>query len=100
MELDFDDADVFFNLGNVYSSFDENKSKKYWEMSVQRYAKKIESLKEDASAYLKQSRSAEPPKIELKDTFYEIGQCFYNLGDLYSCLEKYSHASDSYKKSF
>jgi tetratricopeptide (TPR) repeat protein len=100
MELDFDDADVFFNLGNIYSSFDENKSKKYWEMSVQRYAKKIESLKEDASEYLKQSRSAEPPKIELKEAFYAIGQCFYNLGDLYSCLEKYSHASDSYKKSF
>ena len=40
IELDFHDADVFFNLGNIYSSFDENKSKKYWEMSVQRYAKK------------------------------------------------------------
>jgi len=100
IELDFDDADVFFNLGNIYSAFDENKSKKYWEMSVHRYTKKIEAFKEDASTYLKQSRSTEPPKIELKDVFYEIGQCFYNLGDVYSCLEKYSQSSDSYKKAF
>ena len=100
IELDFDDADVFFNLGNIYSSFDENKSKKYWEMSVQRHAKKIESFKEDASAYLKQSRNAELPKLELQDVFYAIGQSFYNLGNVYSCLEKYSQASDSYKKAF
>jgi tetratricopeptide (TPR) repeat protein len=120
IELDFDDPGAFFNLGNIYSEFDENKSKKYWEMSVHRYAKKIESFKEDASTYLKQSRKteslktevkdacthlkqshdAELPKIELKDAFYAIGQCYYDLGDVYSCLEKYSQASDSYKKAF
>ena len=42
IELDCDDPGAFHSLGNVYSAFDQGKSKMYWEMSVQKYEKKIE----------------------------------------------------------
>jgi len=99
IELDCDDPGAFHSLGNIYSTFDENKSKMYWEMSVQKYAKKIESFNDSASEYLKRSENSELPKVEPKDVFHEVGQCFYNLGELYNNLEKYSHASESYKKA-
>ena len=99
IELDSDDPCPFHNLGDIYSSFDENKSKMYWDVSVQKYAKKIESFNDSASKYLKRSENSELPKIELKDAFHEIGQCFYSLGLVYDNLEKYSQASDSYKKA-
>jgi len=99
IELDSDDPGPFHSLGDIYSTFDENKSKMYWEMSVQKYAKKIESFNDSASEYLKRSENSELPKIESKDVFHEVGQCFYNLGEVYNNLEKYSQASEAYKKA-
>ena len=78
--LDSDDPRAFHSLGDVYSSFDEVKSKMYWEMAVRKYSKKIESFNDSASEYLKRSENSELPKIESKDVFHEVGQCFYNLG--------------------
>jgi tetratricopeptide (TPR) repeat protein len=99
IEIDSDDPCAFHSLGNIYSTFDESKSKMYWEMSEQRYAKKIESFNDSASEYLKRSENSDLPKIESKDVFREIGQCFYSLGEVYDNLEKYSQASESYKKA-
>ena len=41
--LDPHDPRAFHGLGDTYSSFDEVKSKIYWEMAVRRYSEKIES---------------------------------------------------------
>ena len=97
--LDPHDPGAFHNLGNIYSSFDEVKSKLYWEMAVRKYSEKIESFNDSASEYLKRSENSELPKIESKDVFHEIGQFFYNLGDVHDSLQKYSQATDAYKKS-
>ena len=97
--LDPHDPGAFHNLGNIYSSFDEVKSKLYWEMAVRKYSKKIESFNDSASEYLKRSENSELPKIESKDVFREVGQCFYNLGEVHDNLQKYSQATDAYKKA-
>jgi len=97
--LDPHDPHAFHSLGNVYSSFDENKSKMYWEMAVRRYFEKIESFNDSASEYLSRSENSDLPKIESKDVFHEVGQCFYSLGEVYDNLNKYSHATDAYKKA-
>jgi len=97
--LDPHDPRAFHSLGDVYSSFDEVKSKMYWEMAVQRYSEKIESFNDSASEYLKRSDNSELPKIESKDVFREVGQYFYNLGEIHYNLHKYSQATDAYKKS-
>ena len=97
--LDPHDPRAFHSLGDVYSSFDEVKSKMYWEMAVRRYSEKIESFNDSASEYLKRSENSELPKIESKDVFREVGQCFYNLGEVHDNLHKYSHATDAYKKA-
>ena len=97
--LDPHDPRAFHSLGDVYSSFDEVKSKRYWEMAVQRYSEKIESFNDSASEYLKRSDNSELPKIESKDVFREVGQYFYNLGEIHYNLHKYSQATDAYKKA-
>ena len=97
--LDPHDPRAFHSLGDVYSSFDEVKSKMYWEMAVQRYSEKIESFNDSASEYLKRSDNSELPKIESKDVFREVGQYFYNLGEIHYNLHKYSQATDAYKKA-
>ena len=97
--LDPHDPRAFHSLGDVYSSFDEVKSKMYWEMAVQRYSEKIESFNDSASEYLKRSENSEMPKIESKDVFREVGQYFYNLGEIHYNLHKYSQATDAYKKA-
>ena len=97
--LDSEDPRAFHSLGDVYSSFDEVKSKMYWEMAVRKYSEKIESFNDSASEYLKRSENSELPKIESKDVFREIGQFFYNLGEVHDSLQKYSQATDAYKKS-
>jgi len=68
-------------------------------MAVRRYSEKIESFNDSASEYLKRSENSELPKIESKDVFREVGQCFYNLGEVHDNLHKYSQASDAYKKA-
>ena len=97
--LDPIDPRAFHSLGDVYSSFDEVKSKMYWEIAVRRYSEKIESFNDSASEYLKRSENSEQPKIESKDVFREVGQCFYGLGEVHDNLHKYSHATDAYKKA-
>ena len=97
--LDPYDPRAFHSLGDVYSSFDEVKSKMYWEMAVRRYSEKIESFNDSASEYLKRSENSEMPKIESKDVFCEVGQCFHSLGEIHDNLHKYSQASDAYKKA-
>ena len=97
--LDPIDPRAFHSLGDVYSSFDEVKSKMYWEMAMRRYSEKIESFNDSASEYLKRSDNSELPKIESKDVFREVGQYFYNLGEIHDNLHKYSQATDAYKKS-
>jgi len=97
--LDPIDPRAFHSLGDVYSSFDEVKSKMYWEMAVRRYSEKIESFNDSASEYLKRSDNSELPKIESKDVFREVGQYFYNLGEIHDNLHKYSQATDAYKKA-
>ena len=97
--LDPIDPRAFHGLGDAYSSFDEVKSKMYWEMAVRRYSEKIESFNDSASEYLKRSENSEQPKIESKDVFREVGQCFYGLGEVHDNLHKYSHATDAYKKA-
>jgi tetratricopeptide (TPR) repeat protein len=97
--LDPHDPRAFHSLGDVYSSFDEVKSKMYWEMAVRKYSEKIESFNDSASEYLKRSENSKLPKIESKDVFCEVGQCFYNLGEVHDNLHKYSQASDAYKKA-
>ena len=97
--LDPHDPRAFHSLGDVYSSFDEVKSKMYWEMAVRRYSEKIESFNDSASEYLKRSDNSELPKIESKDVFREVGQYFYNLGEIHDNLHKYSQATDAYKKA-
>ena len=97
--LDPHDPRAFHSLGDVYSSFDEVKSKMYWEMAVRRYSEKIESFNDSASEYLKRSENSEMPKIESKDVFREVGQYFYNLGEIHDNLHKYSQATDAYKKA-
>ena len=99
IELDCDDPDAFHNLGNVYAVFDENKSKMYWEISVQKYQKKIESFKDSANEYFKRSEKSDLPKIESKEVYRQVGQCFYNLGEVYDNLHKYSQATYAYKKA-
>ena len=99
IELDCDDPGAFHSLGNVYSAFDQGKSKMYWEMSVQKYEKKIESFKDSASKYLKQPDTAKSSEIDPKDVFTAIGQCFYSLGEVYDNLDEYFQASEAYKKS-
>ena len=99
IELDCDDPGAFHSLGNVYSAFDQGKSKMYWEMSVQKYQKKIESFKDSASKYLKQPDTAKSSEIDPKDVFTAIGQCFYSLGEVYDNLDEYFQASEAYKKS-
>ena len=99
ISLDPHDPRAFHSLGDVYSSFDEVKSKMYWEMAVQRYSEKIESFNDSASEYLKRSDNSELPKIESKDVFREVGQYFYNLGEIHYNLHKYSQATDAYKKA-
>ena len=99
IELDCDDPGAFHSLGNVYSAFDQGKSKTYWEMSVQKYQKKIESFKDSASKYLKQPDTAKSSEIDPKDVFTAIGQCFYSLGEVYDNLDEYFQASEAYKKS-
>ena len=97
--LDPHDPRAFHSLGDVYSSFDEVKSKMYWEMAVRRYSEKIESFNDSASEYLKRSENSEQPKIESKDVFHEVGQCFHSLGEIHDNLHKYSQATDAYKKA-
>ena len=99
IELDCDDPGAFHSLGNVYSAFDQGKSKMYWKMSVQKYQKKIESFKDSASKYLKQPDTAKSSEIDPKDVFTAIGQCFYSLGEVYDNLDEYFQASEAYKKS-
>ena len=99
IELDCDDPGAFHSLGNVYSAFDQSKSKMYWKMSVQKYQKKIESFKDSASKYLKQPDTAKSSEIDPKDVFTAIGQCFYSLGEVYDNLDEYFQASEAYKKS-
>lgn len=99
IELDYDDPGAFHSLGNIYSAFDKKKSKMYWEVSVQKYLKKIESFNDSARKYLKRSENSELPKIESKDVLLEIGQCFYSLGEVYYNLERYSRASGAYKEA-
>ena len=99
IELDCDDPGAFHSLGNVYSAFDQGKSKMYWEMSVQKYEKKIESFKDSASKYLKQPDTAKSSEIDPKDVFQEIGQCFYSLGEVYDNLDEYFQASEAYKNA-
>lgn len=99
IELDCDDPSAFHSLGNVYSEFDQNKSKMYWEMSVQKYQKKIESFKDSASEYLKQPDDEKSSEIDPKDVFTAIGQCFYSLGEVHDNLEEYFQASEAYKKA-
>jgi tetratricopeptide (TPR) repeat protein len=97
--LDPHDPRAFHGLGDVYSSFDEVKSKMYWEMAVRMYSQKIESFNDSASEYLKRSENSELPKIESKDVFHEVGQCFHSLGEIHDNLHKYSQATDAYKKA-
>lgn len=99
IELDCDDPDAFHSLGNVYSAFDQSKSKMYWKVSVQKYQKKIESFKDSASKYFKQSDTAKSSEIDPKDVFQKIGQCFYSLGEVHDNLDEYFQASEAYKKA-
>ena len=100
IKIDPDNTDAFDNLGNIYASFDKKRSKYYWEISVQINLKKIELFKEYASSYFKNSDDYKSIKIEKDDMIFDIGECYYCLGAEYDLLEKYSQASESYKKAF
>ena len=99
-EIDPDDAYAWHQLGNLFASFNEIKSKHCWNISIQKYKGRIEMFKDDAQKFQKDPSHLHQMDIESSDVIYEIGKRFFCLGQVYENLKQYSLAVNAFKKAF
>ena len=98
--VDPDDGFVWHLLGDKYGDSNEDKANYCWSKAAKSYEKRLEKLKEDAIKYHKDSSHLLFMDVESPNIKEFVTTIYYNLGSVYSNLEKNSLAVEAYKQSY